>query len=112
MQVIVTGSTELTDENLVWDALGYLWDSIDDEEMTVVHDGSHGAASFASSWVRVMRVHYRVFEDKHQKNWDDILRGGADKVLVFFHNEDDAQTLKRFAAAKLMGIETIAYREA
>lgn len=112
MQVIVTGSRDFADDNMVWDELSLLWSASDPSEaFTVVHDGSAGPASIASSWVRAMRVHYRVFEDKHHKDWDEILRGGADRVLIFFHDKDDAQTLKRFAAAKLAGLEIVVHKE-
>lgn len=123
MQVIVTGSRDLTDQDLVWDALSELFILLI-EEFTVVHGGARGADTFAGQWVKMMRPHFRVFEDKHEADWKthgkaagvlrnaEMVDAGADYVLAFYREGSaNIGTRDCVRRARAAGIPVIEYTQ-
>lgn len=65
-RIIVTGSRDLTDADLVLDVLSELFE--EHEDITVIHGGARGADSFAHQWAILMRK-YGVKEEVYNADW-------------------------------------------
>lgn len=69
--VLVTGSRDLDDQDLVWDALDTFRGS--DMEVLVVHGGARGADTLANSW-----CHARLQPSaRFPANWDRYRNGAG-----------------------------------
>lgn len=96
MRVLVTGSREITDEDLVFDALSDLFESeIRFDDFTVIHGNARGADKIAGQWARSLK-RYGVHEEIHPADWDahgkaagpirnqEMVDSGVDLCLAFF----------------------------
>src|SRR5690349_19463465 len=69
MRVLVTGSRDLTDIDLVHDALSEVFHELPSgEELTVIHGGARGADRIAGAWCQQLR-RYGVREEVHNADW-------------------------------------------
>lgn len=95
VRILVTGSREFSDEDLLYDTLSEIYEELEDSEVIVIHGAARGADSFAGRWAHMMQEEFRVFEEKHPADWDSFgkaaggLRNqamidlGADIVVAF-----------------------------
>lgn len=98
MRILVTGSRDLTDYDLVHDALSELFLEGDIDEFTVVHGGARGADRIAGQWAGIMK-RYGVKEEVFNADWKqygrraghlrnaEMIATRPDRVLAFYHAE-------------------------
>lgn len=131
-RVLVTGSRDITDVDLVHDALSEVFERYDDP-LTVVHGGARGADTMAGEWAALMR-RYGVREEVHHADWhthddgcpkwhwelprckragvrrnQEMVDAGADIVLAFYRrtseNVGTKDCVRRAKLAKLPVME-------
>lgn len=121
-RILVTGSRDLTDVDLVHDALSEAFEQADDD-VTIVHGGARGADRMAGEWVKLMR-RYGVREEVHNADWhrygrgagpkrnEEMVAAGADVVLAFRKlTSENIGTNDCVRRAKLAGLTVIEYAQ-
>lgn len=116
-RVLVTGSRELTDEDLVFEALSNVFEGTEDPEFIVINGGARGADGLSTRWVNTMQEDYRVFCEVYKADWEtfgkpaghlrnqEMVDRGADVVLAFYkkgaENKGTGNCVKTARAAGL-----------
>jgi YspA, cpYpsA-related SLOG family len=119
LKVLVTGSRDLTDHQLVYDALDELW--VKNMPLIVIHGDAKGADSFADAWA-TYREHVtpvRVIADWSNDGFsagptrnDRMLALGPDVVLAFFkEGAKNSGTTHMVGISRAAGVHVITYTE-
>jgi hypothetical protein len=97
VRIIVTGSRDFTDEDLVNEVLSDVFERFIDHDITIVHGGAVGADALAGRWASHLKK-YGVREEVHPAEWGTYGRGagpirnaamvqaGADLVVAFYRD--------------------------
>lgn len=115
-RVLITGSRDLTDRNIVYEALRVQAKIAGElDRLTVIHGDARGADTLAHQWC----MHFPdVTEERYPADWDThgkaaghirngvMVRAGADVVLAFPRGEARG-TMGCVAYAKKAGIPVI-----
>lgn len=95
IRILVTGSRDLTDTDLVHDALSEAFERFDTDDFVVIHGGARGADRMAGEWVALMR-RYGVHEEVYNADWkkygrsagprrnSEMIATKPDLVLAFY----------------------------
>ena len=124
MRIIVTGSRDFTDDDLVNEALSDLFERyIDHSEFVLVHGGARGADTLASLWASHLKK-YGVREEAHHADWGlhgraagpirnkAMVDKGADLVVAFYKaGSGNVGTKNCVAQAVLAGIPVEEYTQ-
>lgn len=136
-RVLVTGSRDLTDTDLVYEALSELFHEAADGEFIVVHGGARGADRMAHQWAQLSR-RYGVREEVHNADWtthtaacpashrgqrvcklagrrrnDEMIATKPDVVVAFFREgAANAGTTHCRDAARVAGVPVVEYTQA
>ena len=111
-RILVTGSRDWGKPDLVYDALGTVWDHVGHDDITVVHgDCPSGADAQAALWARTFAFPY-LTEEAHPADWNtygkaagfrrnaEMVAAGADICLAFIreHSKGASHTANLAAA--------------
>ena len=128
MRVLVTGSRQVTEQAIVYDALNKVyqgWKATREpsEAFIIIHGSAPGADTLANQWAWDMRQHGVVVEVHpadwrkgpyagHQRNFE-MVNAGADLVIAFYQTgARNAGTMNCVDVAKrLLGIKVKAIEE-
>lgn len=121
-RILVTGSRDLTDTDLVHDALSEAFERYDGD-VVVIHGGARGADRMAGAWARLMK-RYGVKEAVFNADWrtngraagpirnQQMIDSKPDVVLAFYMegagNVGTSDCVKR---ARLAGLRVIEYTQ-